>query len=300
MSLTRISMRVEPGAGSVAAARRWVVSACLGIGRPELAECAALGVSELVTNALLHARPPIIVSLGGSLDHPRIEVADCSTVPPLRRITDDPLSTTGRGIELVSMCSSMWGVEIDGAGKVVWFEPARDSDASRVPPYTFHQTAPPQASESDGGYPVTVREVQVRRCQELQAYYREISRELRLLSITREHEYPLATQLTTLFSNFDDVFPTSVMEQIQAAADQGLERIDVRVSAPPSLPDLIPQILEVLELAESFSRAQRLLTGGRTSDQAEYCQWFFQEFRRQSVGLPPLGFEETAAEQSAS
>lgn len=124
MGLTRISMRVEPGAGSVAAARRWVVSACLGIGRPELAECAALGVSELVTNALLHARPPIIVSLGGSLDHPRIEVANCSTVPPLRRITDDPLSTTGRGIELVSMCSSMWGVEIDGL--------ARSSGSSRL------------------------------------------------------------------------------------------------------------------------------------------------------------------------
>lgn len=300
MSLTRISMRVEPGAGSVAAARRWVMSACRGIDRPELADCAALGVSELVTNALLHAQPPITITLGGTQDHPRIEVADTSTAPPLRRISDDPLSTTGRGIELVMMCSAMWGVEIDGAGKVVWFEPAADTDESRVPTYTFHHTARPSEPAQNGGFPVKLLKVQVGRCLEFQSYYREIRRELRLLAITREHEYPLATQLTTLFAAFDEEFPASVLEQLQEAASRQLDEVDLHVTAPASLPPLIPQVIELLDVAESFSRAQRLLTGSRTSDQAAYCHWFFSEFRRQSTGLPPLHFEEAAREQSAS
>jgi len=44
-------------------ARRWVADLCTKIGRPELSECAQLGVSELVTNALLHGEPPINVVL---------------------------------------------------------------------------------------------------------------------------------------------------------------------------------------------------------------------------------------------
>ena len=60
------------------------------------------------------------------------------------------------------------------------------------------------------------------------------------------------------------------------------------------------QELGVLEPTEPVSLSEGPVTVAQTSDQAEYCQWFFQEFRRQSVGLPPLGFEETAAEQSAS
>ena len=46
-------------------------------------ECAELGVSELVTNALLHGEPPIPVRVRGTAEHPRIEVRDSSVEAPI-------------------------------------------------------------------------------------------------------------------------------------------------------------------------------------------------------------------------
>lgn len=158
--------------------------------RAELAECAALGVSELVTNALLHALPPIRVTLGGTLEHPRFEVSDGSPTPPLRRIDFDPMSTTGRGVELVMMCSTMWGVEIDGSRKTVWFEPAADTDPTRVSSYTFHQTAPapnladsPPDSSTGGcdpeeSYAVRLLDVDIDQGLELHAHYQDLRRQV--------------------------------------------------------------------------------------------------------------------------
>ena len=52
------------------------------IGRDDLVDNAELVVSELVTNALLHAGAPITVRVRGTRRHPRIEVADRSMSLP--------------------------------------------------------------------------------------------------------------------------------------------------------------------------------------------------------------------------
>ena len=107
MPLNRPALALGPGPRSVQDARRWVVGTCQDIGRDDLVECAELGVSELVTNALLHAEAPISVRVRGTREHPRVEVRDgsrrrCRQLPA----TDDPrrtrpmlLLTFGRGLE---------------------------------------------------------------------------------------------------------------------------------------------------------------------------------------------------------
>ncbi len=77
-------------------------------------------VSELTTNALLHARTTMTVTVtdegAGSV---LLAVADESAaVPRGRRFSAE--SATGRGLRLVESMSSAWGVEVDGAGKTVW------------------------------------------------------------------------------------------------------------------------------------------------------------------------------------
>ena len=59
-------------------------SASETIGRGDLADAAELGVFPLVTNAILHANPPIVVRLGGTHAHPRVEVHDgpARSAPP--------------------------------------------------------------------------------------------------------------------------------------------------------------------------------------------------------------------------
>ncbi|WP_432495777.1 ATP-binding protein [Kineococcus auxinigenes] len=115
-------------AGAVAAARRYVRETLRRLDAEEAEECAELGVSELVTNAVLHARTDFTVTVRlvptGRI---RVEVADSSPVPVQSR-RFGATATTGRGLRLVAAASLDWGttaLPADlGPGKVVWFEPA--------------------------------------------------------------------------------------------------------------------------------------------------------------------------------
>ncbi|WKE67940.1 SpoIIE family protein phosphatase [Streptomyces sp. WP-1] len=89
-------------------------------GLGELAMTTELLVSELVTNAIRYAAPPIRVRL---LRDSRLtcEVADASsTAPRLRhaRSTDEG----GRGLFLVAQMSLRWGARYTGEGKIIWAE----------------------------------------------------------------------------------------------------------------------------------------------------------------------------------
>lgn len=80
-----------------------------------------LCLSEVVTNAVLHAGPPILV-LGDLVDATvRVEVSDGSKAAPLQR-SPEHSSPTGRGLNLLDSLASAWGVEITSSGKTVWFE----------------------------------------------------------------------------------------------------------------------------------------------------------------------------------
>ncbi len=83
-------------------------------------DSAELAVSELVTNAVLHARTPLEVLVRVEGDHVRIEVTDSSDLAPVVRSPGQG-ATTGRGLAIVASVSSSFGVERrpDG-GKVVW------------------------------------------------------------------------------------------------------------------------------------------------------------------------------------
>ncbi|MFP5220336.1 MAG: ATP-binding protein [Actinomycetes bacterium] len=107
------------------AARRHVREALLEAGCDELLDVALLGVSEIVTNACLHARTPIALSITATdAGHVRIEVADADVRMPRQRELE-PLADSGRGLRLLDACGA-WGVSptTTGAGKCVWFEPS--------------------------------------------------------------------------------------------------------------------------------------------------------------------------------
>ncbi|MEV5408498.1 SpoIIE family protein phosphatase [Thermopolyspora sp. NPDC052614] len=101
-------------------ARRNVRATLEQWGLTALADTSELIVSELVTNAVNHARGPIKVRLlrGRSLV---CEVGDASfAVPALR----DPEEGTdgGRGLHLVNWLAYRWGSRLTPGGKVVWAE----------------------------------------------------------------------------------------------------------------------------------------------------------------------------------
>jgi anti-sigma regulatory factor (Ser/Thr protein kinase) len=103
-------------------ARRFVADtlASWNVSREVVAD-AVLLVSELVTNALLHARSAPSVELTRTDGRIRVVVFDDSPLAPRRRYYATT-AVTGRGIALVDALASRWGTERDGDGKFVWFE----------------------------------------------------------------------------------------------------------------------------------------------------------------------------------
>jgi anti-sigma regulatory factor (Ser/Thr protein kinase) len=86
-------------------------------------ETIALLVTELVTNAILHARTPLLLTVEPRPGYVRISVEDESNdQPTVRRYESD--AVTGRGLALVEQLASSWGVEKTATGKAVWCEVA--------------------------------------------------------------------------------------------------------------------------------------------------------------------------------
>jgi hypothetical protein len=82
-----------------------------------------------VTNAVLHARSDLVLSVEDLGDTIRVEVADSSPVSP--RLHNFAIeSATGRGLRMLDQLAMGWGVEsaATGDGKVVWFEVGQPTD----------------------------------------------------------------------------------------------------------------------------------------------------------------------------
>lgn len=139
----RAHLAAEPQ--SAGAARRFVDQTLARWDCAEVFDLVSLLVSEVVTNAVVHASSPVEVAVRLLPAAVRIEVADRSTeVPRLRRAVDD--ETGGRGLALVAALAQSWGVDLHPAGKTVWFElprpPARAAPVAPAGPAVPVATAP--------------------------------------------------------------------------------------------------------------------------------------------------------------
>lgn len=120
---------------SVPVARRFVADTLAEWGADDLAWAAQLLVTELATNAALHARSGFTVVVSSADDATgcvRIEVRDGSSrAPRLLQYGED--STTGRGLQLVDDLASSWGVSALPVGKCVWVELTADHSTAGTP-----------------------------------------------------------------------------------------------------------------------------------------------------------------------
>lgn len=100
--------------------------------RRAAAEDALLVVSELVTNACLHAGGPEELRLRCAEDRVRIEVSDTGVGRPQPRSPHRGGRPGGHGMFIVERLCLDWGVEFDpdGFGKTVWADLAAPGPAS--------------------------------------------------------------------------------------------------------------------------------------------------------------------------
>lgn len=148
---------------SVSRARLLVRDLITGSGRADLVDDAQLLVSEVVTNAVIHAGTSIRFRC--SVDERsglRVEVRDGSPHHPALRDYADTAGT-GRGMSLLAELADEWGVVADAGGKTVWFDLG---GTTRRPPGT-RQAPPGEASyptvsrSAAGGAALTVQLLQM-------------------------------------------------------------------------------------------------------------------------------------------
>jgi anti-sigma regulatory factor (Ser/Thr protein kinase) len=115
-----------PQLRSAAEARRFAERTLSQWGCAALVEPARLLVSELVVNAVIHARTEAVLTLRFDGEVLRVEVVDGSTARPRRR-EYSPTATTGRGLMILDAVADHWGVEVGDRSKTVWFDLAASS-----------------------------------------------------------------------------------------------------------------------------------------------------------------------------
>jgi anti-sigma regulatory factor (Ser/Thr protein kinase) len=114
-------LQLPPDYTAAARARRFVRATLESWSLDEVIDDAELLTSELVTNAVLHARSSARVEIEYDGGPVRVSVCDSSPSPP--RVRDyGPQAVTGRGMVLVDRIAHRWGVEHGDGGKCVWFE----------------------------------------------------------------------------------------------------------------------------------------------------------------------------------
>jgi MEDS: MEthanogen/methylotroph, DcmR Sensory domain/Histidine kinase-like ATPase domain len=115
--------RFRAGPDAPFAARRFIAGllACRPFAGRVSADDVELVVSELATNAVIHAGTPFSVAVA-CRDHAiRISVQDWNRMEPTMR-DGAPTARSGRGLRLVAALASDWGVEPGPDGKTVWAE----------------------------------------------------------------------------------------------------------------------------------------------------------------------------------
>lgn len=106
---------------SIREARQFVGQALQQWGVPDLLDIATLLVSEVATNAVLHAGSSVDLVLQLDAHRLRVVVADDSSDVLRRRVASEG-DSSGRGIEMVEALSAAWGIDVLPGGKRVWFE----------------------------------------------------------------------------------------------------------------------------------------------------------------------------------
>lgn len=283
--------RLPAHAASVRRARH-LVRAAAGDRTPgDLVETAELLVSELVSNAVIHAGTMIEVEVRvASPDRIEVSVADGSPHAPVRR-EYDAVAATGRGVRLLDALSGDWGVERQDSGKRVWF---RLQSGLQPTPSTVERT-PERASAPPDTLTVELVNVPLSLYARWQQHAEALLREY--LLATLEDADP-AAQLSRHADCSDAV--ALLAEAFRAAPSpsakyetEGAGRIArVELTVPSGSVVHFATLDQTLEVATSLADTDHLLATSTDADTPRLREWICREVERQAAGLAPSWFEQ--------
>ena len=315
---------LDPEPGAVRAARQFVTSRLGGMDDDALSSV-ELVVSELVTNAVLHAGTAVRLQLWWERDVVRVEVADGDAQQPAaKRYSLE--AGTGRGLGLVDALAREWGVYPSEGGKTVWAEvalegggrgggggtarpsgrsPARSSGRPRngkASPRRRPAARPrrPRLVPMQGGevlVDVHLLALPVAVYARAAEHSDELLREFALI-LEREPGQGAGPpgRLLGLIREFDQRyggFSAAAQAALRDAAAEGRDRIDDLVyQVPAEVGPACVGLERLLEEADAYCRAGDLLTLAAPPEALAFRRWFFSQFIAQTRRAPAVPWPE--------
>ena len=306
----RLRLRLSAEPVSVPAARRFVADGLSTWGLSRLADHATLCVSELAGNAALHSGGTFMhVDLGRHRDVVRVSVEDDGAVPA-RAVTprpnfpdpNDPAdlvledeATTGRGLAIVSILASDWGVETTADGKRVWFEvtDATEEHGVRLPKTGDDAPADEPTAMPDGWVRVRLTGCPVRLSLRQDEHLDELIRELQLVGADRANatSHVLALELQDLLSG--PAHARHLGRRLaQAAAVEGKEHTDIELAMPREFGLEVEKLDRAVKAADVLCAEMRLLTLTSSADLRALRAWMTHEVVQQTrYGAEPVAWQ---------
>ena len=320
-------LRLDGRARAVPQARRFVAEALQGSVTADLLRDAELAVSELVTNAVLHAGSDISVRVTAGAAVVQLEVTDESRALPLRPHPSAE-ATTGRGLTLVEGLAASWGVDLTQHGKVVWCRldstaSERDGPVAQSSPDELLDLWDDAGAEDDDFahdvHTVTLSDVPTRLLLAAEEHTDNLARELVLAAGGAEWQTAAdvsaetALLVETAIHRFESARKI-VSAQALTAASRAQERLELRLTLPSSAAEAGEAYLAALAQADSHAKAARLLTLETPPAQRALRRWYVGcivdslRAQRDGVEATPVTFEQhllqevdsVAASQSAA
>ncbi|NYI07639.1 PAS domain S-box-containing protein [Allostreptomyces psammosilenae] len=275
----------------MASARRFARAALGGVSS-DLADTAELLVSELVTNAVLHAHTEVEVSVwarGGRVGARVSDHRPCRG-PALRAYS--PYAGTGQGLALVERLASRHGVETGAGSKTVWFE--LWPEGATPPPSGWGDAGPPPGC----GRTVTLVDVPAGLYSASQQHRHLLLREL-VLAASAGERFGVPPDDLVVAHDTNNVISACVTAALADRPSEGEAR-SVPMSVPADVVPAVRTLRRVLDLAEEAARDERLLTLPAFPRSRVFQQWLFDQIIGQLAGERPTAWTVTRREPGAS
>jgi anti-sigma regulatory factor (Ser/Thr protein kinase) len=265
---------------------RCFVRETLGEATDDLRANASLLISEVVTNALLHASGPVTVEVLQEGSAYRIAVSDRSKTPPTEKgyRSDD---ATGRGLQLVECLAAAWGWERTGTGKVVWFDlpVPLDGSLSRVTERKSYDDPYPS------GTPIALLGAPIQEMIRTAAHYDALYREFRLiLELDPSHLRAVPGRLLSLIDELGTSFlgvGRAAEETWDTAVRENRETVDLHFRFPPEAGPAVVRYNRLLDQADDYCQRAQLLTIAPTDETLAVRGWAFGQVVCQCQGEAP-------------
>lgn len=271
----------ESDAEAVPSARAFTRATLDEWGTVDVLDDVVLVVSELVTNGLLHAGPPLELRLRRNARTVRVEVHDTSVVAPVRPLAGTD-SMTGRGIALVDALSRRWGFDRLPDGKRVWSEVGL-STAEEPPGADIEALLAAWGDAEDLAGTVTVElgDVPTDLLLAAKGHVDNLVREFTLAATgeaagtTAAVPEDLARLINTVVHRFSEA-RQSIKRQALAAAGRGQPRVTLTLTLTPAAIEAGRDYLDALDQADAYARDARLLTLETPAQHRVFRNWYVE------------------------